>query len=154
MDHRIETRAAFHVTGLQRRFVPGPLASAAIPKLWGIFAPIMDTIAGCRGTHSVGVCEIIEPSTAPTAGAEAGASPFRYTAGVETGADDPIPDGMVRVAVPGGRFAVFTHRGPISTFGETIAEIWLRAIPAAGLKPTGAPDFELYDERFDSPSGE
>ena len=91
--------------------------------------------------------------SAPTS-TDPAAGPFRYTAGVETDADAPVPEGMVRVAVPGGRFAVFTHRGPISTFGTTLEEIWLRAIPAAGLTPSGAPDFELYDERFDSPSGE
>jgi AraC family transcriptional regulator len=55
---------------------------------------------------------------------------------------------MTARTVPGGTFAVFVHRGPISTFHETVGAVWQRWLPESGLKPTGQPDFELYDSRF------
>jgi AraC family transcriptional regulator len=63
---------------------------------------------------------------------------------------------MSGLTVPGGTFAVFTHRGTMPSFGKTIAAIWREWIPASGLKPTHAPDFERYDGRFqhDSPASE
>jgi AraC family transcriptional regulator len=60
---------------------------------------------------------------------------------------DP-PPGMVAFTVPSARYAVFTHRGPIADFHRTVAKIWKEWLPASGLKPTGAPEIEVYDERF------
>jgi AraC family transcriptional regulator len=55
---------------------------------------------------------------------------------------------MVAFTVPAGRYAVFTHRGPIADFHLTVRKIWKEWLPASGLEPTGAPDVEVYDERF------
>jgi AraC family transcriptional regulator len=151
MDHRIETRAAFHVTGIQRRFTPGP--DMDVPALWCEFVPRMETIAGRVGGLSFGVCEMI-PAAGPPASGGATATPapcpgpFLYTACVETTADAPLPAGVVRITVPGGKFAVFTYRGPIAAFGAFVQNLWSRALPASGLTPTGTPDFEEYGADF------
>lgn len=42
----------------------------------------------------------------------------------------------------------FSHKGPISKLGETVNYIWGIWIPQSGCKLVDAPDFELYDDRF------
>ena len=59
----------------------------------------------------------------------------------------------VAVAIPAGRYAVFTHRGHISDIRRTWYTIWNKALPDAGLTARQAPDFELYDRRFDPETG-
>jgi AraC family transcriptional regulator len=73
---------------------------------------------------------------------------FDYIACVQVASPDRAPEGMRGFTVPAGTFAVFVHRGPISKFADTLHKIWGEWIPAAGLRPTGAPDFERYDDRF------
>ncbi len=151
MEHRIEQRAAFVVTGMQIRCVPGPAIGVEIPRLWDAFVPRIGDVAGRIGEASYGVCEMLPgPGGAPTTGP----GPFLYTACVETAsaeaicADAPLPAGMVRLTVPGGKFAVFTYRGPISAFSTFVEDLWRRVLPAAGLTPRAAPDFEEYGADF------
>jgi len=47
-------------------------------------------------------------------------------------------------------YAVFTHSGPISTIQNTVKYIWGTWVPKhSDIHKKDAPDFELYDERFD-----
>jgi AraC family transcriptional regulator len=62
---------------------------------------------------------------------------------------------MEALTVPAGTYAVFTHYGPL--FGEnglntSYEYIYGHWLPQSGYELSGAPELELYDERFD-PNG-
>ena len=73
---------------------------------------------------------------------------MQYLAGVAVSSIVEIPEGMVARAIPAGTFAVFTHRGPIKTIGDTIAEIYRVWLPQSSYEHAGIADVELYDQRF------
>jgi len=137
MKPKIVERNAMKVVGVRERHRAGKIE--ALPRQWEAFNAreneIVDSVADvCYG--------IIEDDARP------GDRGFFYTAGKETTSFDRVPAGLSGVEVPGGTFAVFTHHGPISEFPQTVMRIWREWLPASGLKPTGAPDVEIYDARF------
>ena len=55
------------------------------------------------------------------------------------------PDGDVGVQqLPGGDYAVTTHRGPYDALGNTYARLCGRWLPSIGREPGDAPAFEVY----------
>ena len=65
-----------------------------------------------------------------------------------------IPEGMVQVHVPGGRYAKLTsRRGPVA---EVVLEVWQHvwALPSSELggKRAYRADFEVYDDRSLDPA--
>ena len=144
MEHRIERRPAFHVLGLEDRFTKA--TTKDIPALWGRFVPRMGEVVGCDGDVTYGVCR----ATTPNPDAE---SPFLYAVCVEVPALGTIPPDWVGFTIPANTYAVFTHHGHISAIGETIEAIWGQALEDAGLTHVQAPDFEVYDERWDAETG-
>lgn len=147
----VVARDAFHVVGIAERYEMGK--QWGIPEQWGRFVPRIEEIPhrDVHRTYGVCVCEPKDAADAPCASSGDAAKPsfFRYLACAEaTRIADALPAGMVGFTVPGGTFAVFTHRGKITGISATIQAAWGGGLAAAGLTPTGAPDFELYDERF------
>jgi AraC family transcriptional regulator len=77
---------------------------------------------------------------------------FTYLAGAGLAPGAATPEGLNRVELPAGAYAVFR----ITLTGDALhpqvkaamAAIWGELIPASGLTLTGGPDFELYDGRF------
>ncbi len=136
----IRERDAFHVVGCSIRCTFEDISS--IPSLWQTFNERANEVPYSAGNAAYGVCCDAD---------EAGW--FRYVAGLETTAAVDIPSGMDSVSVPAGRYAVFTHSGHIADLPKTVYTIWNKALPDAALKPREAPDFELYDERFDASTG-
>ena len=137
MEPRIEERGAFDVVGMRERFVHPDVSG--IPALWERFIRRRDEVDARIEGATYGVCADDSASGRPG---------FLYTAAIGVAEQGRVPAGMVAFTVPGGPFAVFVHRGPISKFGDTVQALWRRWLPASGLKPTGAPDFEVYDARF------
>ena len=78
---------------------------------------------------------------------------FSYLAGMEPTAGRAVPDGMQSLTIPAQRYAVFTHSGHISDLPKTVYSIWNKALAEAGLSAAKAPDFELYDKRFNVETG-
>jgi AraC family transcriptional regulator len=77
-----------------------------------------------------------------------------YLAGFETKQTDPIPRGFRTWRLARQRYAVVRHAGHIGSIPRTwraLLEDWL---PAAGLTPVDAPDFERYDADFDASTGD
>ena len=134
----LKERDAFHVVGLGTRCTFDDIS--AIPGLWHTFnregggAP--DAVPGA----AYGVC---------FDGDDKG---FRYVAGYGSKTGE-CPNGMEKVSIPAGRYAVFTHKGHISDFPKTVYTIWNKSLPDHGLETRKAPDFEVYDSRFDVESG-
>jgi AraC family transcriptional regulator len=146
MNPKIVERPAMHVVGLAGRFTPATMGQ--IGAMWGRFAPQIASIAGRRGIGtSYGVC-LPDPIGAR------GEPALEYTACVEVASLDAMPKGMVGFTVPAGRYAVFTHTGPIHTIGTTWDAIHERWLPEAGLVKAPGPDFETYDARWDPRTGE
>ncbi len=127
--------AAFRVVGLGTE-VRGHNISA-VPGLWQSFAAKYVELGATGVTYGVSY-DI------------GGDGNFRYMAGMEW---DDVPDGMDTMDVPGGRYAVFTHKGTVGDLPKTIYSIWNKALPDHGIEPAVAPEFERYDERFDAVTG-
>lgn len=78
---------------------------------------------------------------------------FDYLAGVEVSRVDELPRELDSVRLVAGRYALFEHHGHISAFRKTVYTIWNKLIPELKLTLADAPNFELYDERFDPKTG-
>lgn len=135
-----------HVIGMAQAFPVD--SSPEIGKLWGRF------VERCLGpdalplNHSFGVC-IPEHSQVPKKDGDA----FVYLAAVATAEGREVPAEMLGFDIPPGKYAVFTHKGPIATFPHTVKYVWGTWVAQnRSLYREGGPDFEVYDERFD-PNG-
>lgn len=73
---------------------------------------------------------------------------FTEVAGTEVDSFDGLPDAFVRKVLPGGRYAVFTHRGTLRMLPQTFDYIWGTWFLTTKEEMDWREDFELYDERF------
>lgn len=141
---RFETRDAFTVAGICVRYgTMSDSGTVEIPKQWQRLAPFFGHIPDAVGDLAYGVFYDFD--------AEGG---FTYIAGAEVSRTDEKPREFESVAIPKQRYAVFTHRGHISTIPQTMQAIWQKGIVAANLKPADSASFERYDERFNPATGE
>lgn len=136
----IRDSAGFTAIGIARDFTPETIPQ--IPALWSEFNARIHEIEGPMAPRAYGVCYN-----------KSGDAQFRYMAGNETAPGTPVPNGMERTTVPPGRYAVFTFTGHLSDIPGFIGAIWDHGLTDAGLSPTDAPDFELYDDRMDPETG-
>lgn len=137
---RIEEGPTLLIAGLGARYTFE--TNEGIPAQWQRFGPFIGNISGQVGATAYGVCCNSD-----------GAGGFEYICGVEVRDFSAIPRELGRVRIPGRRYAVFTHRGHISTIRSTAYTIWNKFLPESGFDVADAPDFERYDERFDPESG-
>jgi AraC family transcriptional regulator len=138
---RFETGKPLLVAGIGERYTwesGGP----AIPGQWRRFHQSVENIPGRIGKVAYGLC---------CNGDDAGN--FDYITGVEVADFSDLPREFSRVRVPEQRYAVFAHRDHVSMIRRTINTIWNHWLPASGLKAADAPNFERYDENFDSLTG-
>jgi AraC family transcriptional regulator len=146
MKPRIARRPAFHVIGMAGRFTPS--TTTHIPELWERFARgPMDAIPHRHGRETFGVCLDADPATLEQDG-------FTYVAGVQVDRIDDVPRGLIAFTIPAKTYAVFTHRGHISRLPDTVKQVWGQWLPTSRYRHDPAPDFELYDERWDPTTGE
>ena len=139
MEPRLESREAFTVVGLKCR---SRMQEGVIPKLWDDFNKV------CAGIpHTVtdrtayGIC-YYEDSDTPDS------EEFSYLAGVEVSSAEDIPAGMEAISIPAHEYAVFEHRGPLDSLGQTYQFIHGNWLPGSIYEKVGTLDFELYDWRF------
>jgi AraC family transcriptional regulator len=137
---RFEDRRTLLIAGLGERY--SFETSQGIPQLWQRFQPYIGNIPRQNGRTAYGVCCNGD-----------GAGNFEYIAGVEVANFDDLPAEFSRVRIPAHRYAVFTHRDHISRMRATVYTIWNQWLPNSGYRHADAPDFELYDERFDPRTG-
>ena len=137
---RFEISKPLLIAGLGERY--NHENGAGIPSQWQRFHQMIDDIPGRVGRVVYGVC---------CNGDDAGN--FDYIAGVAVSDFSDLPRPFARVRIPEQRYAVFTHREHISTIRCTINTIWNNWLPSSGLKVADAPNFERYDEKFDSLTG-
>ena len=91
-----------------------------VPSLWNSFMPRMAEVKN-QADHVLGVCGPIR-----TGGMSL------YVAALQVANLTDVPPGMVKGTVPAGKYAEFIHRGPISSFSETVDYIHNTWMPKAG----------------------
>jgi AraC family transcriptional regulator len=136
MEPRIVEMTGFSVVGLKYH---GKNENNEIPQVWVAFYPRIGEIKNMVTDRTAfGISAGMDPTTGE----------FDYVAGFEVSSCEDVPEGMVCFDVPSGRYAVFTTTLP--KIGETFRHAYETWMPAAGHRPTGGPEFELYREGFDS----
>jgi AraC family transcriptional regulator len=137
---RFATGKPLLIAGIGERYTCE--SGAGIPGQWQRFHRSVGDIPDRIGKVAYGVC---------CNGDDSGN--FDYIAGVEVSDFSGLPREFSRVRIPEARYAVFSHKDHISTIRRTINTIWNHWLPASGLKAADAPNFERYDENFDSLTG-
>ena len=136
---RFEDHPAFDVVGLSLSCTHEQLSG--IPTLWRRYAARLDAL-GEDPEVTYGICHGFDDE-----------GRFTYLSGSEARPGQAVPDGMERITVDAGFYAVFSHAGHISDIGRTTHTIWNRSLPDLGLEPRTAAEFERYDRRFDARTG-
>ena len=136
--------APLKAVGIADSFTP---MSNKIPQLWDTFLPRLAEIAHQSAADiSFGICFDETPSFITQQNPDE--LLFVYMAAVQVDEfQEPLPEGMVSTLIPAGTYAVFTHKGSLATFHQTLAYIYQQWMPTAPRK-AGLPDFEWYDHRF------
>jgi len=140
MEPRIVTKPAFKAVGLAEEFALNK--TEGVSALWQRFAERFQEIRTPVGEHCLGLC---------LGGQDDG---FTYVAALEVADLDELPQGMVGHRVAGQTYAVFTVKlskeEPVGTqMTRAYRQIWNNWLPKSGHIFAEAPDFELYDDRFD-----
>ena len=76
---------------------------------------------------------------------------FEKWAAIEVSQFDQIPDSMEKFILPEGNYAVFVHKGPVSTFDETAAYIYGSWLPKSNYQLDERPHFEIMGEKYFGP---
>ncbi|MDN2711809.1 AraC family transcriptional regulator [Janthinobacterium sp. SUN118] len=132
---RFEHAPALLLAGLVERYRAE--TSAGIPALWQRFLPHV-----APASVVYGVCCNNDD-----------AGNFDYLCASEVADFSSVPDGWTRLRIAPRRYAVFRHRGHISTIRATWHTLWNAWLPQSGLEAADAPDFERYGPQFDPASG-
>ncbi len=134
------------VIGLEAAFIhalsPDATNFQVIGPLWEEFIPRANQIQNRTGDGMVGVID-----GRPTA-ERSHPDELQYLAAVPVTSLAEIPEGMVARTIPEGTFAVFTHRGPITSIGNTVLEIYRVWLPQSDFQHAEIADVEIYDHRF------
>lgn len=139
---RFDTAPTLLIAGIGRRYKPSKDV-VAIPLQWQRLSPYFGAIPHAVGDIAYGVIHDYDNDGA-----------FSYLAGVEVSRFDDLPKEFSTVRIPERRYAIFTHRGHISSIPGTMTAIWQKWAPEHGHSPVDAPGFERYDERFNPETGE
>ena len=117
-----------------------------IRKLWKLFKNRKHEINNVKQGYALGVCLPNQSNTSNEP-----IDKFFYMAGLPVSKVTTPPKGMRSCLIPQARYAVFTHKGHLDNLPETINYIWGTWIPKniPQYHLLDAPDFELYDSRFD-----
>lgn len=126
--------------GMERRFAYG--GTGEIPTLWNSFGPRIGTVPGQVGGVAYGISHDMD---------ERG---FGYLACVEVASANELPGDLTVLEIPAQRYAVFEHRGHVSTLSETCGAIGSKWLPASGYSTAESPVIiERYGEDFDPHTG-
>jgi AraC family transcriptional regulator len=133
-------RPAFSVAGVSAIF--DSQNKSGIPTLWPRLIACLP-LKGQVDARTYGVCRMVD----------AVEGCMSYMAGVEVTGDAPMPDGFERTEIAAQTYVVFRLTVDGSALHPqmqaAMPKIWGGLLPASGLKPVQAPDFELYPADFE-----
>jgi AraC family transcriptional regulator len=79
---------------------------------------------------------------------------FQYMCGAEVSRFATHAPELQRLEIPARQYAVFEHRGHVSTLFQSYGHIWNEAMPASGRLVADAPVIERHNPTFDTRTGE
>lgn len=135
---------ALTMAGLRGRFTDE--TRQKIPALWTRFAQHLGRVPAQVGKAAYGVCWCTEGGG------------FDYLAGMEVSRMEGLPSDFEVISLPAQMYAVFSHRGHVSTLCQTLEAIHREWEPFAGetkvvAKGVASAFFERYGETFDPVTG-
>jgi AraC family transcriptional regulator len=121
------------------------LFSIGTPALWRAFKPRVREFCqpGPRDFYSVRIYPDGMPMSQLTP-----ATVYEEWAAVEVGDSIEIPEGVERLAVPDGKYAVFTIRGGVEEFTAVAREIYVSWLPDSGHIADDRPHFSVMGEKY------
>lgn len=146
MKPKIKQVEEFTVVGMEKTVTLK--TNYLITELWGEFGPRIGEIKNRIGSEHFEVCKPLEEGKKERFTED---SEFTEVASVKVSRVEDLPEGMTSVTVPGGKYAVFTHKGKSMEIKNTYEYIWGKWIPSTDVEVDLRYDFELYDERFLGP---
>lgn len=142
MEPKFVERGEELVVGMADSF--GEDCHQDISKLWERFNERSHEIKNVKSGYALGLCLASHPDVPIKEG-----DSIVYSACLPVTKIEDIPKAMISYKIPPAKYAVFTHSGPISTIQNTVKYIWGTWVPKhSDIHKKDAPDFELYDERF------
>lgn len=148
MTPSIEILPSRIVVGIERPFIsalsPKRNNHLVIPRLWEDFGARLDEIPNRANDLHFGAISCDEGTEGHC----------HYLACVEVTSVDDVPTGMISRELAGGRFAVFTHKGPMDRFDRTVGYVYGSWLPRSGEKLRDAPEIEIYGDKFNPVSPE
>jgi AraC family transcriptional regulator len=138
---RIVDSQAVRVVGLAERCSFD--TTITIPAQWQRFMELYPTIAHKRDHIPVGVSFSADDD-----------GQFQYMCGAEVHRFGERTRGLQHLEIPPRQYAVFEHRGHVSTIYETYRCIWDEAMPATSRSVADAPVIERHNPTFDPRTGE
>ncbi|UVJ45282.1 GyrI-like domain-containing protein [Pseudomonas sp. LS1212] len=136
---RYENGSSFIIAGLGERYTLE--TNSGIPALWQAFEPFIGKVPGQQGGETYGVCCNPEGDS------------FEYIAGVRVSTTKGLPPRFRSVVLEPQHYAVFEHRGPISSISKTFQAIWKTWLPVSGKQAADTPEFERYSADFNPLTG-
>ena len=73
---------------------------------------------------------------------------FTKWAAVEVKNFENIPDGFEKLEIPGGKYAVFLHKGNTEMFAKTAQYIYTEWLPNSGFQLDNKPHFEVLGDNY------
>jgi AraC family transcriptional regulator len=146
MEPRIETLESKRLVGLRLKM---SLAENRTRELWQTFMPRRNEATARVGSHFVSM-QVFDREQGDPFSPE---SPFEKWAAVEVAPQVNPPEGMETYTLAGGKYAVFTHRGPASEAPATFHKIFGIWLPNSGYALDAREHFEILppDYRPDDP---
>ena len=141
MEPRFETTEAKLLVGLGATM---SLAADTTPQLWRAFMPRRQAIANRASTDFLCVRIYREPAERMFLPE----SDYEKWAAVEVTDHQVVPDGMERLVLEGGRYAVFVHHGPASAAADTMRFIYGEWIAGSDCCLDDRAHFELLPEDY------
>ena len=117
-------------------------APRRVPALWGRFMPHYDSIDHRANPIPVGVTTNLDDD-----------GNFDYVAAVEVKRFDDVRAPLIKLTVPKQTYAVFQHRGHISTVGQTFDAIWNDWLSFHNKTTADGPSLERANPGFDTMTG-
>jgi predicted transcriptional regulator YdeE len=142
---RVEKRPALRLAGLSRRYPATPEAMMELGKQWMEFAhgPGGALLAAGPVMYGIHVGLFDQPED-------------EYFSGVELGATEKIPAGLVELRVPPLSYAVIEHAGLVSEISRATSNFLANGLPASPHRLDTARPLDLierYGRKFDPAKG-
>ena len=136
---RLIKKGTIHLIGMSifGNFHENPI----IPKLWEEFSPYIPSVPNRVNEQQCFGLEVYTDSFMKT-------HQWHYMTAVEVSSLENIPILTTAKTLPPALYAVFTHKGTVSSISQTFGYIYNTWLPKADYEIAAPYDFEFYDERF------